>query len=130
MDESEAGSFPARPAGVNAGLAYGRDFRPELAHFWGSPQFVVAVPALPDWAGDATTGVSCGVVPQQLQEQGGQVWPSVQAGQAQPQPLGGGGFVVPRAQVPVGQGAVTHSMLSDVQTQESLVSAAHVLASV
>jgi hypothetical protein len=83
---------------------------------------------LPACGGDCTTGVSCGG--QQLQAQGGQVWPSVHAGQAQPQPLGGGGFVVPRAQVPVGHGAVTHSMLSDVQTQESPVSAAHVLASV
>jgi hypothetical protein len=118
---SEAGRSQCRPR--PGGAIFGPIYRV-------SRQFVVAPLALPAWGGDATTGVSCGVGPQQSQAQGGQVWPAVQAGQAQPQPLGGGGFVVPRAQVPVGQGAVTHSMLSDVQTQALLVSAAQVLASV
>jgi hypothetical protein len=55
---------------------------------------------------------------QQLQEQGGQLWPETQAGQAQPQPpppLGGGGLIC--MHVPVGQGAVMHWMASSIQPQ-------------
>jgi hypothetical protein len=68
---------------------------------------------------------------QHVQAHGGQVWPAVQAGQAQPQPpppvllpASGVAPVDILAQAPVGHGAVTHSMLSEIQPQELAVSAA------
>jgi hypothetical protein len=93
----------------------------------------------PEAASPTATGCGCSVtgVPspveaaQQLHVQGGQAWPATQAGQAQPHPelpeppppasMGGAGLVC--AQVPVGQGVVTHRIVTDVQPQASAVSA-------
>jgi hypothetical protein len=68
---------------------------------------------------------------QQLQEQGGQVSPGAQAGQAQaqpPPPLPGTGLVC--EQTPVWQGVVTQAIPSWTQPHASAVSAVHDVASV
>jgi hypothetical protein len=70
--------------------------------------------------------VAGGGAAQQLQAQGGQLWPAAQAGQAQahpPPPLPGTGLVW--VQTPVGQGVVTQAMPSSTQPQASAVSARH-----
>lgn len=88
--------------------------------------------------GCSVTGEAGAGAGQQLHVQGGQVWPSVQAGQAQPhpppvpEPLPPSGVTtgVIRAQVPVGQGVVMHSMVKEVQPHASAVSAVQEAASV
>ncbi len=73
---------------------------------------------------------------QQLQAQGGQVWPGAQAGQAQaqpppePEPASTAVPDVSCAHVPVGHGVVMHSMLSEVQPHASAVSAVQDVTSV
>jgi hypothetical protein len=77
------------------------------------------------------------LVGQQLQAHGGQASPGAQAGQAQAHPPPPGSIPAStgepgciRAHDPVAQGAVTHSMLSEVQPQASAVSAAQEVTSV
>ena len=101
--------------------------------------FAAAAPgAAPPGCGCNDTGDPVGGgAGQQLQAQGGQVSPGAQAGQAQAQPpppeppppsTGGRGLAC--AHVPVGQGVVIHSMLSEVQPHASAVSAVQEVTSV
>jgi len=94
----------------------------------------LALVAAPPLAGCSVTGAGAW---QQLQVQGGQGWPETQAGQAHPHPPpepepppSGVTELLIRAQLPVGHGVVMHSMLSEVQPQESPVSATQEAASV
>jgi hypothetical protein len=114
------------PAGVNAGARRERRFRLDYRPI---------DPDAPTGCGCSVTGVPEGAwAGQQSHAQGGQVSPGAQAGQAQAQPppappsTGGTGVVC--AHVPVGQGVVMHSMLSEVQPHASVVSAVQEVTSV
>jgi hypothetical protein len=63
-----------------------------------------------------------------LQAQGGQVSPSTHAGQAQPHPPPGTGFIW--TQLPCGHGAVTHAIASATQPQLLATSLLQVVVSV
>jgi len=119
--------------------AAGGDFRLDYRPIDPTPPLGPAPPAAvpPTGWGCRVTGVPVGGwAGQQLHAQGGQVSPGAQAGQAQAQPppeplpasTGGTGFAC--AHVPVGQGVVMHSMLSEVQPHASAVSALQEAASV
>jgi hypothetical protein len=133
----EAGSLPARPAGVNASRA------PPSTNF-ARQSGVGEPPAGGTTVTEPASALTC-VIPtgvgggagQQLQLQGGQVWPVAQAGQAQaqpppPEPLPPSevttGWIL--AHTPLGQGVVKQAMPSDVHPHWSAVSAVHDLASV
>jgi len=137
----KARSLPVGPAGVNAGARrewrFRLDYKPIDPAAPGAAAPGAAPPgaALLTGCGCSVTGVPAGGwAGQQSHAQGGQVSPGAQAGQAQaqppPAPPSTGGTGVVWAHVPVGQGVVMHSMLSEVQPHASAVSAVQEVTSV
>jgi hypothetical protein len=128
----KARSLPVGPVGVNAGARRERRFRLDYRPI--DPAAPGA--ALPTGCGCSVTGVPAGGwAGQQSQAQGGQVSPGAHAGQAQaqppePLPASTGVPAIRCAHVPVGQGVVMHSMLSEVQPHASVVSAVQEVTSV
>jgi hypothetical protein len=104
---------------------------PFLQLFTSAESWEAHTPDVVAGSGGSGFGWGGGVVPQQSQAQGGQVWPATQAGQAQAQPVPPppppGGFIW--VQAPVGHGVVMHWIPSSIQPQPSAVSAAHDLTS-
>ncbi len=138
--KQKARSFPAGPAGVNAGPAFLNDSlvippdRSVALRPIGTAAATAYGGACAGGGVSVTSGEGLG---QQLQAHGGQVSPGAQAGQAQAQappprllPASTVDAGEVRAQTPVGHGVVRHSMLSEVQPHASVVSAVHEVASV